>query len=76
MGGVPPLPGAFLSASRTASTKPIAGSSFGLSHWRLALYQRNIERRPTYYSSMNPQLLGDPSNRSATILIFASDLLE
>jgi hypothetical protein len=47
-----------------------------LSYRCLALYWNSTEHRLTYHPPMNPQLLGDPSNRSSTMLIFASNLLE
>src|ERR1022692_138904 len=47
-----------------------------LSYRCLALYRNGTEHRLTYHPPMNPQLLGDPSNRSSTMLILASNLLE
>src|ERR1019366_3415770 len=42
----------------------------------LVRFQNRTEHRLTYHPPMNPQLLGDPSNRSSTMLILASNLLE
>jgi hypothetical protein len=47
-----------------------------LSYWCLALYRNSADHRLTHHPPMNPQLLGDPSNRSTTMLILTSDLLE
>src|SRR5713101_4013683 len=47
-----------------------------LSHRRLSLDRNRTEHRLTHHAPMNPQLLGDPSNRSTAMLILTSDLLE
>jgi hypothetical protein len=47
-----------------------------LSHRCLSLARNRTEHRLTHHPPMNPQLLGDPSNRSTAMLILTSDLLE
>src|ERR1700730_16851394 len=47
-----------------------------LSHRCLSFYRNRTEHRLTHHASMNPQLLGDPSNRSTAMLILTSNLLE
>jgi hypothetical protein len=47
-----------------------------LSHRCLSFYWNRTEHRLTHHAPMNPQLLGDPSNRSTAMLILTSDLLE
>ena len=42
----------------------------------LALYRNRTEHRLTHHPPMNPKLLGNPSNRSTTMFVLASDLLE
>jgi hypothetical protein len=49
---------------------------WSLSHRCLPFYRNRIEHRLTHHTPMNPQLLGDPSNRSTAMLILTSDLLE
>jgi hypothetical protein len=47
-----------------------------LSHRSLSFYWNRTKHRLTHHPPMNPQLLGDPSNRSTAMLILTSDLLE
>src|SRR5580692_4784949 len=47
-----------------------------LSHRCLSFYRNRTEHRLTHHAPMNPQLLGDPSNRSTAMLILTSNLLE
>src|ERR1700719_1973263 len=46
-----------------------------LSHRSLSLDRNRTEHRLTHHAPMNPQLLGNTSDRSPTMLILASDLL-
>jgi len=46
------------------------------SHRCLSLDRNRTEHCLTHHAPMNPQLLGDPSNRSTAMLILTSDLLE
>jgi hypothetical protein len=46
-----------------------------LAYRRLALYRNSAENRLSCHLSMNPQLFGDPSNRSTTMLVLTSDPL-
>jgi hypothetical protein len=47
-----------------------------LSYWCLAPYRNCDEYRLAHHPPMNPQLFGDPSNRSTTMLILTPNLLE
>src|SRR5260370_7704589 len=46
------------------------------SHGCLSLDRNRTEHRLTHHAPMNPQLLGDPANRSTAMLILTSNLLE
>jgi hypothetical protein len=46
------------------------------SHRYLSLDRNGTEHSLTHHAPMNPQLLGDPSNRSTAMLILTSNLFE
>jgi hypothetical protein len=77
MCGVPLLPGRLLVRFQNRIDEGHRRFQLrSLSYRCLALYRNSTEHRLTHHPPMNPQLLGDPSNRSTTMLILASDLLE
>ena len=77
MCGVPLLPGSFLVRFQNRIDEGPRRLQLGsLSYRCLALYRNSAQHRFTYHPPMNPQLLGDPSNRSTTMLVLASNLLE
>jgi hypothetical protein len=47
-----------------------------LSHGYLSFCRNSTEHCLTDHAPMNPKLLGDPADRSTTMLILTSDLLE
>src|SRR5208283_3833355 len=77
MCGVPLLPGGFLVRFQNCIDESYRRFQLrSLSYRCLAPYRNSAEHRLPYHSSMNPQLLGDPSNRATTMLILAPNLLE
>jgi len=77
MCGVPLLPGSLLVRFQNRVDEGHSRFQFrSPSYGCLTLYRNSAEHRLTHHPPMNPQLLGDPSNRSTTMLVLTSNLLE
>jgi hypothetical protein len=77
MRGVPLLPWRFLIRfQKRIDERHHRSELWSLSHRCLSFYRNCPQHSLTDHASMNPQLLGDPSNRSITMLILTSNLLE
>jgi hypothetical protein len=77
MRGVPLLSGSLLVRFQDCIDEgPCWFQLWSLAYRCLALYRNGAEHRLPHQPPMNPKLLGNPSNRSTTMFVLASDLLE